>query len=252
MLILASPSRPAKLADEAGLVLVGDVDHRLAELGIDPDALDVDQPRLAVGIDRARHRALLPLGGDGDRDQAFVVALRRAHDLVDHHAALLGDDRRRDHVDVAQHRPQQARQHRRGQRLDLHFGDVALIGDLHLRDAGLGELAGERAELFGKLDERLQLRRLFRRDRREIDRVGDRAGQKIIRHLLGDLQRDVLLRLGGGGAQMRRADHVGMAEQHVGGGRLLDEHVERRARDLLGIRAHRPAPARRPARRARN
>jgi len=26
-----------------------------------------------------------------------------------------------------------------------------------------------------------------------------------------------------------------MTEQHVGRGRLLDEHVERRARDLLGI-----------------
>src|SRR6195952_3466108 len=45
-------------ADEAGLVLVGDVDHRLAELGVDADALDVDQPRLAVGIDGARDRTL--------------------------------------------------------------------------------------------------------------------------------------------------------------------------------------------------
>ena len=34
---------------------------------------------------------------------------------------------------------------------------------------------------------------------------------------------------------MRRADHVGMAEQHVLGGRLLDEHVESGARNLLGI-----------------
>ena len=32
--------------------------------------------------------------------------------------------------------------------------------------------------------------------------------QQIVRHLLGDLQRDVLLRLGGGGAEMRRADDV--------------------------------------------
>ena len=63
MLSLASPSRPAKLADEAGLVLVGDVDHRLAEFGVHPDALDVDEARLAVGINGARHRALLPLGG---------------------------------------------------------------------------------------------------------------------------------------------------------------------------------------------
>src|SRR5712691_8852847 len=38
-------------ADEAGLVLIRDVDHRLAEFGIDANALDVDQPRLAVVID---------------------------------------------------------------------------------------------------------------------------------------------------------------------------------------------------------
>ena len=79
---------------------------------------------------------------------------------------------------------------------------------LHLLDAGLGELAGERAELLGERDERLQPRRLLGGDRGEIDRVGDRAAQQIVRHLLGDLQRDVLLRLGGGGAEMRRADHV--------------------------------------------
>ena len=65
MLILASPSRLAKAADEARLVLVGDVDHRLAELGIDPDALDIDQARLAVVVDGAGHRPLLPFGGDG-------------------------------------------------------------------------------------------------------------------------------------------------------------------------------------------
>src|SRR4029078_89580 len=31
-----------EVADKAGLVLVGDVDHRLAELGIDPDAPGID------------------------------------------------------------------------------------------------------------------------------------------------------------------------------------------------------------------
>ena len=44
--------------------------------------------------------------------------------------------------------------------------------------------------------------------------------QQVVRHLLGHLQRDVLLRFGGGGAEMRRADHVGMAEQRVLVGRL--------------------------------
>src|SRR3979490_2692432 len=50
---LGIAEQAGKTADEARSVLVGDVEHRLAEFGIDPDALDVDQPRLAVGIDRA-------------------------------------------------------------------------------------------------------------------------------------------------------------------------------------------------------
>ena len=69
----------------------------------------------------------------------------------------------------------------------------------------------------------------------KVDGVGDRAAQQVVRHLLGDLQRDVLLRLGGGGAEMRRAHHVGMAEQRIRGRRLLGEHVEGRARDVAGI-----------------
>src|SRR3569833_1360242 len=67
MFSLASPSRLANLPMKPGF-LIGDVDHRLAELGVDPDALDVDQPRLAVGIDRAGHRTLLVLRGQRDCD----------------------------------------------------------------------------------------------------------------------------------------------------------------------------------------
>jgi len=37
---------------------------------------------------------------------------------------------------------------------------------------------------------RPQPRRLLRRDRREVDRVRDRAFEQIGRHLLGDLQRE--------------------------------------------------------------
>ena len=103
------------------------------------------------------------LGLDRHGDQAFVVAVALARHLLDHDAALLGDDRRRDDVDVLQHRAQQAGDRRRGQRLGLHLRDRALVGDLHLADAGLGELAGERAELFGERDERLELAALLPR-----------------------------------------------------------------------------------------
>ena len=73
------------------------------------------------------------------------------------------------------------------------------------------------------------------RDRGEVHRVGDGAAQQIVGHLLGDLQRDVLLRLGGGRAEMRRADHVGQAEQRAFRRRLGLEHVEGGAGDVAGL-----------------
>ena len=69
---------------------------------------------------------------------------------------------------------------------------------------GLGELAGERAQLLGQLHVGPQPRRLLGGDRRHVERVDDRAGDQEIAHLLGDLERDVLLRLAGRGAEMRR------------------------------------------------
>ena len=83
-----------------------------------------------------------------------------------------------------------------------------------------------------------QLRCFFRRDRREVHRVRDRAAQQIIRHLLGDLQRDILLRLGGRSAEVWRADDIGMTEQRVFLRRLFGEHVEGGAGDLTGIKRH--------------
>src|SRR4051794_4169596 len=62
-------------ADEARLVLVGHVDHRGAELGVDLDALDRHDAGLAVVEDGAGDGALLRLGDHGERDQGFVVAL---------------------------------------------------------------------------------------------------------------------------------------------------------------------------------
>src|SRR6187431_1130122 len=77
----------------------------------------------------------------------------------------------------------------------------ALVADLDFGDPTLGELACERAELLGERNERLEARRLLRGDGREIDGIGNRAAQQVVRHLLGDLQRDVFLSLRGGRAE---------------------------------------------------
>ena len=61
------------------------------------------------------------------------------------------------------------------------------------------------------------------------------AGQQVVRHLLGHLEGDVLLRLGGGGAEMRGADHVRQVEKRAVGRRFDLEHVEGCAGDVAGV-----------------
>ena len=129
-------------------------------------------------------------------------------------------------------RQQQARDRGRGQCLGVHLRNYAFVGNLHLLDAGLGKLAGERAELFCERYERLQLGRLLGADRGKVDGVGNGAAQEVIRHLLGDLQRDILLRFHRGGAEMRRANDIGQREERALRGRFFAKHIERRAGDL--------------------
>ncbi len=59
--------------------------------------------------------------------------------------------------------------------------------------------------------------------------------RKEIAHLLGDLQRDIDLRLAGRGAEMRRRDEAGRAEQGAFMRRFGDEHVKRGTGDMAGL-----------------
>ena len=164
--------------------------------------------------------------------RTLVVAFRFAARLLDDDAALLCNDRCGDHVHVLQHRAQQAGDRRRGERPRVHLRDCAFVGQLHLFDAGLGELAGERAELLRQRHEGLEFRRFLGADRGEVQGVGDGAADQIVGHLLGDLERHVLLRLCRRGAEMRRAHYVGQREQRACCRRFLDEHVEGGAGDV--------------------
>jgi len=100
--------------------------------------------------------------------------------------------------------------------LTLSCANVALVLDRHRLDVGVGELAGERAQLSRlTVFDRAPAAALPRPRHWHVERVDDGAGQEIVRHLLGDLQGDVLLRLDRGRAEMGRADEIGRAEQHV-------------------------------------
>ena len=221
-----------KFADEARLVQIGDVDHRSAKFGIHADALDVHDTRPPIGKHRSRDVSRLPLGCDRHRDQAFIILGHFTRDFLNDDATLLGHDRRGYDVNVAEHRTQQAGKRGRSERLCIHLRDRAFIGELYLADSGFGQLPRKRAQLLGQRDEWLELGRLLGTDRGEIDGVADCPAQEIVRHLLGDLKRDIFLRFTGRGAEMRRADDIGQIEQRIFSRRLGHENVERGAADV--------------------
>src|SRR6185312_14013110 len=177
----------------------------------------------------------LVAGDGGDAHHGLIVRRLGAPRLADPDVALAADHRYVDHVHRSQGRRQQARQRDRGQRLYVELGDVALVGDLDRRDRRLDELADEAAELLGEIHVRTEPHRLLRRDRRHVDGVGNGTREQEVGHLLGDLHRDVFLRLAGRRAEMRRRHDIVATEQDVLLGRLDREYVERRARDLAGI-----------------
>ncbi len=114
----------AEPADMARLVLVGDVEHRLGQLGIHVDGLDLDDARLAVGEDGAGNAPLLPLGHHRQADIALIGALLVAGDDLDIDAAILGDLRGRDHVGFGHLRLQHAVDRRGRHRLGVEVGNV--------------------------------------------------------------------------------------------------------------------------------
>src|SRR5580704_6946967 len=77
---------------------------------------------------------------------------------------------------------------------------------------------------------------LFGRQRRDVDRLPNRAVYQELCHLMRDINRDLDLRFVGGGAEMRRCDHrVELQQRMVGGRRLLDEYVQRGTCYLAGF-----------------
>src|SRR5258708_5335783 len=86
---LALAQQRAQPADEARLVVVGQVEHVRAELGLDLDALDLDDARMAAAEQGPRDRAGEFFGRHRDADDRVVVAVALVLDLGHVDAALI-------------------------------------------------------------------------------------------------------------------------------------------------------------------
>ena len=235
MFTSACAQRIAECADEAGFVVIAHKQHVAAELGFERDALDRDDARLVAGEQSAGYLPGSPFGRDDDPDQGLIIDRLGTPRLADADVALAADLRCIDHIDRGELRRQQSGQRDRGQRLDVELGDRPLVFDGDRGNAGLGQLPGKAAELLGELHVRIEPLRLFGGQGRHIDRIRYGAGQQEIRHLLGDLQRHVLLRLGCRGAEMRRRDDIVAPEERVLTRRLVDKDVDCRAGDMTAV-----------------
>src|SRR5699024_1574386 len=152
-------------------------------------------------------------------------------------AALLGEDGRVDVADLlGDHRAEHSAQRGELQRGDVAGGDLAV----HLDVEHLGRLPRQRGE---QLTEPVRERhsradQVVDRAAGDVDRVGDELAGQGQAHGLRDRDAGLLLRLGGGGAQVRGEGDVVELEELRGrpalGGRLGGVHVQRGGRDPAG------------------
>ncbi len=82
--------------------------------------------------------------------------------------------------------------------------------------------------------EGLQTRRFIGGNGRHVERIGDRPGDQVIRHLLGHLQGHILLRFSRRGSEMRCHNNIFMAKQFVRGRRFGFKNIQRRPRHFAG------------------
>ena len=94
------------------------------------------------------------------------------------------------------------------------------LGPHQINRRALGELDGDPPERSAQRHERTEDLHVLRRDRGDVDGAGDDAAGERGDDLLGGLVAGAVGRLGGRGAEVRRDDHVGVAEQRMIGDRL--------------------------------
>ena len=130
-------------------------------------------------------------------------------------------------------------------------GEIALVGDLERRHRAAAHHADELAELAGERQERPEHRERLGPDRRDVHGRGDDAAGEGGGHLLGHDHAGAVLGLLGRGAQVRRHDDAGQAEERALGDRLLREDVDARAAEVAAAEGLHEGLLVRPRRRAR-
>src|SRR5579872_275810 len=79
-------------SDESRPILIGDIEHGGAELGVDADTFDVDNARTSIGVDSTGDPTRLLVSNHRDRDQIFVIALDVPAGFLDDYSAVLCDN----------------------------------------------------------------------------------------------------------------------------------------------------------------
>src|SRR6202035_555344 len=113
----------------------------------------------------------------------------------------------------------------------LQIRRFATETDRHLSGSFINKLRREASQSLAEREMRSESFQLLGRDGGNIYRLTNGAFEQEIGHLIRDIDGDLHLRLLGGGAEMRRDDDgVELEQRIIGGGRFLDENIERGTR----------------------
>src|SRR3954471_1141300 len=220
-------------ADHARHVVVAAEHEERRELELDLEAEDVDEPRSVVAADR---RPGHPDAGGAvpqlHADEVRVVAGRPRSLLAHVDPALCRDERRVDVVHgLLGAALEGAVEHRDREQARVVVREGAVDREHDLLGRAVGKLHGDAPEPRRERHVGPEHLEVVGADDRDVDRVRYQPALERGCHLLGDDHARPVLRLPGGGGQVRGDDDVVELEQRAGV-RLVHEDVERRAGDL--------------------
>ena len=220
-------------ADDAGHVAIASEKNGAFEAGFNIDAIEARDARRAVGEDGAFGGDFSGIGCQSDFEGIGEATLRAADGFFDEDAAGSCGCRSIDQVHfLIEKAIENADEHRAAQNVRAKFGGFATEADAHAIGAAIDRLRDERAEALGEIEIRANAAVLLAGERGQIYRVANDSFLKIFADLLGDLNADLFLGLGGGTGDVRGGDDVGKANERRVRGRLVRKGVERGCSDF--------------------